>query len=140
LRRSCRPTRICPWLSRVEANPVISLITSVFSNNYNEWLYAIITSSWRMKAGFPGLRADRTSSWSRCHISKLLFDGKWHRVTPDYSIYGWCKAFRIVDGEHWNTRPNVLEPRCVQTLATWHVRGIAVFVMAPARLGVYEKQ
>jgi hypothetical protein len=36
---------------------------------------------------------------SRCHISKLFYDGKQrHRVTPDYAVTGWRKAFIIIDG------------------------------------------
>jgi hypothetical protein len=33
-------------------------------------------------------------------------------VTSDYAVTGWCKAFRIVDGEYLKTRLNVLEPGC----------------------------
>jgi hypothetical protein len=31
-----------------------------------------------------------------------------HKVTPDYAVTGWLKAFRIVGGEHLKMRLNVL--------------------------------
>jgi hypothetical protein len=36
-------------------------------------------------------------------------DKKLHVVTPDYAVTGWCKAFRIGDGEHLKTRLNVIK-------------------------------
>jgi hypothetical protein len=29
---------------------------------------------------------DGASSWSRCHISKIFFDGKQRKVTSDYAM------------------------------------------------------
>jgi hypothetical protein len=29
---------------------------------------------------------------------------------PDYTVTGWCKAFKIIDREHTKTTPNVLVP------------------------------
>jgi hypothetical protein len=49
---------------------------------------------WRidLPAGFVHFQAHRASFWSRCHISKLFFDGKQHRVTSESSagnIWRW---------------------------------------------------
>jgi hypothetical protein len=62
-----------------------------------------------------------------CHISKLFF-GKRHRVTTDYAPTGWCKAFRIADGEHLKTGLNVRDPRCAWTLPTWDLSMVGYFL------------
>jgi hypothetical protein len=83
--------------------------------------------------------------WSRASLflvkmsySNPLFDGKGHRVTPDYAVTGWCKAFRIVDGEHLKMRLNVLRLRqlgiCLYCSATRPVFSTPVKKRAPAPL------
>jgi hypothetical protein len=47
---------------------------------------------------------------------KTILWWKRHRVTPDYAMTGWYKAFRIVDGNHLKKRLNTLEPRCARSL------------------------
>jgi hypothetical protein len=64
---------------------------------------------------FLDLRSHRASSWNRCHISKLFFDEKWHRVTPDYAMTGRCKRHsELSTGNIWRrgwmcSNPYVLE-------------------------------
>jgi hypothetical protein len=45
------------------------------------------------------------------------------RITADYAVTGWRKAFRVIYGEHFRTRMNVIEPGCVRHLVT----GICLF-------------
>jgi hypothetical protein len=37
----------------------------------------------------------------------IVIDGKSHRITPDYAMTGWHKAFKIAHYRHSKTRPNL---------------------------------
>jgi hypothetical protein len=58
------------------------------------WTIFKLTNTSKISA-FPDLGAHRSSSRSRCLISKLFIDGIRHRVTPDYAMTGWHNGIRL---------------------------------------------